>query len=95
VFAPHVTFLVQKTRVPHVREETKEPSRCFFNDLWRLNKDRGSGSPSKEYLERVGTRDLLVVSYVSSYAVSSNPTVTEDYGIQSVKNNRHGLVEEW
>ena len=41
------------TCVEDVREEVKETDRCFFNDLWRMNKDRGRGSPSKEYLERV------------------------------------------
>jgi hypothetical protein len=41
---------------------TKDEDRCFFTDLWRLNGKRGRGTPSKEYLERVRARDLLVVS---------------------------------
>jgi hypothetical protein len=65
------------TRVTDEREETKESSRCFFNDLWRLTQDRGRGSPSKEYVESVRTHDLLVVSYVTLHDVSSNPTVVE------------------
>jgi hypothetical protein len=55
----------------------------------------GRGGPSKEYLERVRPHDLLVDSYVVSYGVSSNPTVKEDERIQSLKNNRQTLVEEW
>jgi hypothetical protein len=58
-----------------------------------LNRDRGRGEPSKEYLERVRSNDLLVASYVSSYDVSNNPTVTEGENIQSVKKRRHSLVE--
>ena len=73
--------------VEDVREGTKEASRCFFNDLWVLNKDRGRGKPSKEYLERVRARDLLVFSYVSSYDVSNNPTVVEGESIQSVRSS--------
>jgi hypothetical protein len=72
--------------------EVKETSKCFFAVLWRLNGDRERGSPFKEYLERLRTRDLLVPSYVSlyiySYVVSNNPTVSEGENIQSVKNNR-------
>ena len=45
-------------------------------------------------MARVGARDLLVASYVSSYDVSSNPTVTEGEMMQSVK-NRRTLVEQW
>ena len=48
-----------------VREEDRESVKFFFTDLWRLNGDRSRGAPSKEYLERVRSRDLLVVSYVS------------------------------
>jgi hypothetical protein len=77
-----------------VRDEAREITRCFFNDLWRLNGDRSRGAPSKEYKERERARDLLVASYVSSYDVSRNPTVTEGEMMQSVK-NRHTLVEEW
>ena len=80
-------------RVADVREEAMEAVRCFFNDLWRLNQDRGRGAPSKEYLERVRARDLLVTSYVVSYDVSSNPTVVEGESIESVKKNRRALVE--
>ena len=83
------------TCVEDVREETKEAARYFFNDLWRLNKDRGRGAPSKEYLERVRARDLLADSFVASYDVSNHPTVTEGESIQSVKSNRHTLVEQW
>ncbi len=43
-------------RVADVREESKETVRCSFNDLWRLNQDRGRGAPSKEYLKRVRAR---------------------------------------
>ena len=46
-------------------------------------------------MERVPARELLVVSYVSSYDVSSNPTVAEGESMQSVKKNRHTLVEQW
>ena len=46
-------------------------------------------------MERVRARDVLVASYVSSYDVSSNPTVTEGEMMQSVKNNRRVLVEQW
>ena len=56
-------------READVRQEAKDTASCFFTDLWRLNGDRPRGAPSKEYLGRVGTRDLLVVSYVSSYDV--------------------------
>ena len=52
-----------------VREEVRETVKCYFTDLWRLNGDRPRGAPSKEYLARVGARDLLVASYVSSYDV--------------------------
>ena len=41
------------TREVGVREEEKEAVRCFFNDLWRLNMDKGRGTTSKEYLERL------------------------------------------
>jgi hypothetical protein len=51
------------------------------------------GPPSKEYKERERAHDLLVASYVSSYDVSSNFTVVEGENMQSVKNNRHTLVE--
>ena len=67
----------ESARDADVREETRESAKCFFTDLWRLNGDRPRGTPFKEYLVRVGARDLLVVSYVSSYDVSSNPTVTK------------------
>ena len=53
------------------------------------------GSPSKEYLERVRSHNVLVVSHVSSYDVSNNPTVTEGESMQSVKCNRHTLEEQW
>ena len=43
---------------------------------------------------RVEGLDLLVVSYVASYDVSRNPTVTEDEIIQCVKKNRHTLVDQ-
>ncbi len=43
-----------------VREEVKETVRCFFTDLWRLNGDRGRGTPSKEYLERRRRRRTVV-----------------------------------
>jgi hypothetical protein len=46
-------------------------------------------------LERVRPHDLLVVSYVSSYDVSSNPTVVEGESMQSVKKDRCTLVEQW
>jgi hypothetical protein len=46
----------------------------MFLYLWRLNGDSPRGTPSKEYLERVRARDLLVPSYVTSYDVSINPT---------------------
>ena len=46
-------------------------------------------------MERVRARDLLVVSYVSSYDDSNNPTVTEGENMQSVKKNSHTLVEQW
>ena len=78
-----------------VRQEAKDATSCFFTDLGRLNGDRPRGAPSKEYLERVRVRDLLVASYVASYDVSRNPTVTEDEIIQSVKKNRRTLVEQW
>ncbi len=61
----------------------------------RLNGDRGRGSPSKEYLTRVGSRDLLVDSYVSSYDISRKPIVTDDESMKSVKKNRCTLVESW
>ncbi len=32
-----------------VRQEAKDASSCFFNDLWQLNGDRPRGAPSKEY----------------------------------------------
>ena len=80
-------------READVRQEAKDAASCFFTDLWRLNGDRPRGAPSKEYLERVRARELLVASYVSSYDVSSNPTVTEGESIQSVKKNRRTLVE--
>jgi hypothetical protein len=82
-------------RKADVREEAREAVRCFFNDLWRLNGDRPRGAPSKEYKERERARDLLVAFYVSSYDVSSNPSVVEGENMQSVKNNRHALVEQW
>ena len=72
-------------READVRQEAKDAASCFFTDLWRLNGDRPRGAPSKEYLERVRARELLVASYVSSYDVSSNPTVEEGENIQSVK----------
>ena len=78
-----------------VRQETKDTTSCFFTDLWRLNGDRPRGASSKEYKEREQSHDLLVASYVSSYDVSSNPTVSEDESMQSVKKNRHTLVEQW
>jgi hypothetical protein len=78
-----------------VREEVRESSKKKITGLWRLNGDRGRATPSKEYVERVRARDLLVVSYVSSYDVSSNPTVVEGESIQSVKKNRFTLVEQW
>jgi hypothetical protein len=56
---------------------------------------RPRGEPSKEYKERERSRDLLVASYVSSYDVSSNPSVVEGESMQSVKNNRRTLVEHW
>jgi hypothetical protein len=43
----------------------------------------------------VRARDLLVASYVSSYDVSSNPTMTEGESMKSVKKNWHTLVEQW
>jgi hypothetical protein len=46
-------------------------------------------------LERVRAHELLVASYVSSYDVSSNPTVAEGESMQSVKKNRRTLVEQW
>ena len=64
-------------------------------DLWRLHVDRGRGSPSKEYWKRVRARDVLVDSYVVSYDVVSNPTVTEGEVMQTVKNNRLSLVDQW
>ena len=57
--------------------------------------DRPRGTPSKEYKERERARDLLVASYVSSCDVSSHPTVVEGENMQSVKKNRHALVEQW
>ena len=78
-----------------VCQETKDTTICFFTDLWCLNGDRPRGTPSKEYSEGVRTRDLLVSSYVSSYDVSSNPTVVEGEIMESVKKNRHKLVEKW
>jgi hypothetical protein len=90
-----------QTRVPaseseaDVREEARESARCFFNDLWRLNGDRPRGAPSKKYKERERARDVLVASYVSSYDVSSNSSVVEGESMQSVKKNRHTLVEQW
>jgi hypothetical protein len=57
--------------------------------------NRPRGEPSKEYKERKRTRDLLIGLYVSSCDVSSNPSVVEGESIQSVKNNRHALVEQW
>jgi hypothetical protein len=50
---------------------------------------------SKEYKERERARDVLVASYVSSYDVSSNPSVMEGESMQSVKKNRRTLVEQW
>jgi hypothetical protein len=82
-------------READVRQEAKDAASCFFTDLWRLNGDRPRGAPSKEYLERVRARDLLVVSYVSSYDVSNNPTMPECESMQSVKKNRRTLVEQW
>lgn len=82
-------------READVRQEAKDAASCFFTDLWRLNGDRPRGAPSKEYLERVRARELLVASYVSSYDVSRNPTVAEGESIQSVKKNRRTLVEQW
>jgi hypothetical protein len=83
------------SRETDVREQVKEEAKCFFTVLWQLNGDRGRGAPSKEYLERVRARDLLVASYVASYDVSINPTLTEGKSMQSVKNNRRSLVEQW
>jgi hypothetical protein len=87
---------VSSREVDYVWRSRKQPN-VFL--LTCLNGDRGRGEPSKEYLDRVRVPDLLVVSYVVSYIyshdVSSNPTVTEGENIQSVKNNRHTLVEEW
>jgi hypothetical protein len=60
---------ISSARDVDVREEGREVVKCFFTDPCRLNGDRPRGAPSKEYLGRVGTRDLLVVSYVSSYDV--------------------------
>ena len=57
------------TCVSDVREDVKETVRCFFNDLWRLNQDRGRGTPSTEYLERVRAHDVLFDSYMSSYGL--------------------------
>ncbi len=82
-------------READVRQEAKDAAICFFTDLWRLNGDRPRGAPSKEYLERVRARDLLVASYVASYDVSSNPTVAEGDSMQSVKKKRRTLVEQW
>jgi hypothetical protein len=73
-----------------VRQEVKDADSCFFTDLWQLNGDR-----PREYKEREKARDLLVVSYVSSYDVSSNPSVVEGESMQSVKKNRRALVEHW
>jgi hypothetical protein len=82
----HTPFRVATTAPPvcscsssrtEVRQEAKDAASSFFTDLWRLNGDRPRGAQSKEYLERVGARELLVASYVSSYDVSSNPTVEE------------------
>jgi hypothetical protein len=85
---------VKRTYVT-VRPETKDTASCFFTDLWQLNGDRTRGAPSKECKERERARDLLVASYVSSYDVSSNPSVVEGESMQSVKNNRRSLVEHW
>ena len=82
-------------READVREETREAARCFLNDLWRLNRDRPRGAPTKEYKERERARDVLVASYVASYDVSSNPSVVEGESMQSVKKNSRTLVEEW
>ena len=82
-------------READVRQEAKDSASCFFTDLWHLNGDRPRGAPSKEYKERERARDLLVASYVSSYDVSSHPTVAEGENMQSVKNNRRSLVEQW
>ncbi len=82
-------------READVREEAREASRCFFNDLCRLNRDRPRGTPSKEYKERERPHDVMVSSYVSSYDVSNNPRVVEGESIQSVKKNRHTLVDQW
>jgi hypothetical protein len=77
-----------------VREEVREAVKCFFPDLWRLNGDRPRGEPSKEYLVRLWTRDLLVASYVVSYDVSSNPTVAEGESIHSFQED-HVDVTNW
>jgi len=61
-------------RETDVRQEAKDSASCFFTDLWHLNGDRPRGAPSKEYKERERARDLLVVSYVSSYDVSILPS---------------------
>jgi hypothetical protein len=86
-------------REEDVREETKEAARYFLLTCGDLNGDRGRGSTSKTYLERVRTHDVLVDSYVSSYAYdvsnTNNPTVTEGESMRSVKNNSRTLVEQW
>ena len=51
--------------------------------------------PLLVYKERERARDVLVASYVSSYDVSSNPSVVEGESMQSVKKNSRTLVEEW
>jgi hypothetical protein len=47
--------------------------------------DRGRGAPSKEYMERERAHDLLVASYVTSYDVSSNPTVVEGETVKAYR----------
>ncbi len=77
-------------RETDIRQETKGETGCLLlTCVCRLNGDSPRGEHSKEYKERERTHDVLVVSYVSSYDVSRNPTVTEGESIQSVKNNRH------
>ena len=72
------------TRETDVRHEVQEVAKCYFNDLCRLNIDRGRGTPTKEYSERVRVRDLLG-TYVSSHDISRNPLVSEGENMKSVK----------
>ncbi len=65
----------------------------------------GWGSGPRTTLDLTHVRHIRLYNLVAwtinflndnkSHNVSSNPTVVEGESMQSVKNNRHSLVEEW